>query len=267
MLKPELMMNAVLVRWYYSPDKKDFLLPDDQYEHWVILAADDGSFRYRVGEEENIAKFGDIIICPPGFTLHRIALEPLSFLFIEFRWPESLEPIEQEKASVWHGGKLAFHQMDRYAFIFSLIREIEDIDQQEGYPYKQHLLRDLLFLCALEQRESVNRMYVNDPIIRQAVQHIRHHAFEPLSLKLLADHAALSQSQFSRRFQAGTGVSPIAFLTDIRMKRAGQLLLSTEWTIDEIARQCGYQNGFYLSRVFKSHFGLAPSSYRQNYRI
>ncbi|MDF2837907.1 MAG: hypothetical protein K0Q63_3547 [Paenibacillus sp.] len=264
---PDMLMNAILLRWYYSSDKKNFMLPVDQYEHWAILAADEGSFRYRVGEETGTAKFGDIVVCPPGYRLHRTADEPLSFLFIEFQWPGPRSANEPSPEFALPCGKVAFHRMDRYASIFALIRGLADVDLQEAASFKQHLLRDLLFLFALQRREATSRLTSNDPVVRQAVRHIRLHAFEPLSLKLLADEAALSQSQFSRRFQAGTGMSPIAFLTDIRMKRAQQLLLGTELTIDEIARQCGYQNGFYLSRVFKSHCGATPSSFRRTYRI
>lgn len=261
------LMNAELLRWHYTPDRKHFMLQEDQYENWAILAADEGSFRYRVGEETGTAKFGDIVICPPGFRLHRTADEPLSFLFAEFRWPMPQDAAELPAAPSLPCGKVALHRVDRYASVFALIRGLDDADWQEMLPFKQHLLRDLLFLLALQQRESASHATSNDPVVRQAVQHIRLHAFEPISLKLLAEEAALSQSQFSRRFQAGTGMSPIVFLTDVRMKRARQLLLGTELTIDEIARQCGYQNGFYLSRVFKNHCGSTPSLFRQTNRI
>lgn len=263
---PERLLQADIIRWYSTSIRRTFMLSEDTYDNWVMLAADEGSFAYQIGEESGVAKFGDIIFCPPGIKLQRRALSSLSFLFIEFGWKDSAGDL-QSTAVALPCGKFSFHRIDRLASIYSLVREFSDTNLQEYFVYKEHLLRDILYLYAMERQDAMKHAVAKDPIVRAAVQHIQSNAYEPLSLKHLADQAALSQSQFSRRFQADMGVSPIVYVTAIRMRKAQNLLIHTDLNLEDVAGQCGYQNGFYLSRVFKNTYGLSPSVFRKNYRI
>ncbi|TXK77650.1 helix-turn-helix transcriptional regulator [Paenibacillus sp. N3.4] len=258
--------NVKLIRWYSTSIKRSFMLTEDTYSNWVILTADDGSFDYRIDEDEGRAKFGELILCPPGMTLYRKAVGSLSFLFIEFSWCDNEGRVIQPGPDVPFG-KISFHRIDRYSSTFACIRELSDSNIHEQFAYKQHLLMDILYVYAAETRDKTFHITTTDPIIRTAVLHIQKHAYEPLSLMLLAEQASLSQSQFSRRFQAAMGVTPIVYLTAIRMRKASHLLLNTELTLEEIAQLCGYQNGFYLSRVFSNTYSLSPSVFRKTYRI
>ncbi len=65
-------------------------------------------------------------------------------------------------------------------------------------------------------------------------------------------------------FKKEIGVSPLEYITRLRM-RSAEMLLTTMWTneytVSEIARMCGYDDALYFSRVFKKYFGCSPSSY------
>lgn len=264
----EQLRHVQLIRWYQTNSRRSFLLSEDTYSNWVILAADEGKFEYKIDDEKGMVQFGDIILCPPGVRLERRAIQPLSFLFIEFNWGAMKEEKQKLLATIPRG-KVSFHHIDRYSTTYSLIREFSDMDIPDHWDHKQHLLQDLLYLYIIEHQhqKSATLLATKDPIVRNAVNHLQNHAFEPLSLQELADQAALSQSQFSRRFQASMGVTPIVFLTGIRMQKAQNLLLGSELNLEEIAQQCGYQNGFYLSRVFKKRYGVSPSQFRKTYRF
>lgn len=70
-------------------------------------------------------------------------------------------------------------------------------------------------------------------------------------------------------FKKEVGMSPLEYLTDLRMKNAEQLLTmmwSSGYTISEIAQMCGFQDALYFSRVFKKHYGCAPSKFIQKNR-
>ena len=56
-------------------------------------------------------------------------------------------------------------------------------------------------------------------------------------------------------------------LTLLRIKKAELLLSTTNATLSEIADECGFDNAFYLSSVFKKEMGISPKSYRRLYRI
>ncbi|MNW10668.1 DNA-binding transcriptional regulator AraC [compost metagenome] len=51
------------------------------------------------------------------------------------------------------------------------------------------------------------------------------------------------------------------------MRHACSLLTGTTFSLDTIAEACGYETGFYLSRIFTKKMGMSPSAYRKAYRI
>jgi transcriptional regulator GlxA family with amidase domain len=86
-------------------------------------------------------------------------------------------------------------------------------------------------------------------------------------MKQLSSGLGISPVQFTRRFQAAYGQTPIDFLTSLRLQKAQALLLETELTLEQVADQCGYENGFYLSRMFSKKLNISPSAYRKSHRI
>jgi len=88
------------------------------------------------------------------------------------------------------------------------------------------------------------------------------HLAEPLSTPRLAALCNLNRNEFSRAFRHAFGIPPKQYLTRLRMERAKELLLTTDETIKEIARHCGYDNEYFFYRIFKKHVKLTPSIYR-----
>lgn len=69
-----------------------------------------------------------------------------------------------------------------------------------------------------------------------------------------------------RCFKAETGRSPLAYLTNLRLSKAKQMLLeSPHETVSNIATQCGFQDSLYFSTCFKKHTGVSPQQYRKNH--
>jgi len=97
----------------------------------------------------------------------------------------------------------------------------------------------------------------------QAQNHMKSHLSEELDLKSLADTACLSPAHFSRVFKKATGLSPIAYLTKLRLERATHLLTTSTKTITEIGSDCGFQDPAYFTRVFKKTYQESPRAYRQ----
>lgn len=97
------------------------------------------------------------------------------------------------------------------------------------------------------------------------------HAFERFFLKdvasPVASHFYLNKVQLTRSFHAAFGKNPMDYVTLLRLNKSKSLLTSTEYTIDHIAQQCGYDNGFYFSRVFLKHVGMNLSQYRKTHCV
>jgi transcriptional regulator GlxA family with amidase domain len=57
-------------------------------------------------------------------------------------------------------------------------------------------------------------------------------------------------------------MGPREMVARLRMQRAGEMLRSTNYTLDRIASLVGYETPFALSRAFKKHAGVSPREYR-----
>ncbi|WP_281858615.1 AraC family transcriptional regulator [Litoreibacter halocynthiae] len=84
-----------------------------------------------------------------------------------------------------------------------------------------------------------------------------------LSLDALADVAAMSRFHWHRVFHGMTGETCAAAVRRIRMHRAACWLVQKDWSVGEVAAQCGYDNVASFTRIFREAFGLTPAAFRK----
>jgi transcriptional regulator GlxA family with amidase domain len=80
----------------------------------------------------------------------------------------------------------------------------------------------------------------------------------------LAKKVGTSRAVLARRFRAITGLSPLRYLSRVRMERATELLLTSDLSLAEIAREVGYDSEFSFNRAFKRNRGLPPGIFRRS---
>jgi PAS domain S-box-containing protein len=83
-----------------------------------------------------------------------------------------------------------------------------------------------------------------------------------LSLKELAEKAAMSPSKVERRFKRILGSTPTDFIRSIRIQAACQLLADSALSITEIAYKTGFFDHSHFNRIFSKEVGLSPTRYR-----
>jgi AraC-like DNA-binding protein len=64
-------------------------------------------------------------------------------------------------------------------------------------------------------------------------------------------------------FKEQMGVPPIQYILRVKMEKAQELLVQTEESVSEVARQVGFQDYSHFSKQFKKLVGLAPTEYRK----
>ncbi|KQY73952.1 AraC family transcriptional regulator [Ensifer sp. Root142] len=89
----------------------------------------------------------------------------------------------------------------------------------------------------------------------------------PPNLNELAAEVGVSRRHFFRAFKQSTGMSPFAFVADLRLKRAVDLLRGTDRSATDIALDCGFGSSSHFAVAFKRAFGTAPSEFRRRWRI
>jgi AraC family transcriptional regulator, activator of mtrCDE len=86
----------------------------------------------------------------------------------------------------------------------------------------------------------------------------------PHSVASLADMMFMSRSAFSQRFKELFGLSPLAFVNEVRLRKASELLLTTNLTVDAVARRVGYSSRSHFSRAFTARFDASPARFRSS---
>src|SRR6202030_1965418 len=83
------------------------------------------------------------------------------------------------------------------------------------------------------------------------------------SVESLAREARMSRSAFALKFRTVLGQTPLEYLTQWRMYRAGAMIRSNHTSFSEVASAIGYASESSFSRVFKREMGVAPREYRR----
>lgn len=87
-----------------------------------------------------------------------------------------------------------------------------------------------------------------------------------LVVEELATELAVSRSVFFRKLKGLTGLAPVEFIKEMRVKKAANLILTTDNTMSQIAYMVGFNDSRYFSKCFKAHYGMTPTEYRSRQR-
>lgn len=124
-----------------------------------------------------------------------------------------------------------------------------------------HLLRHHANVRRSDELE-LSRVGLVDRRIRSAVEMMHAHMDRDLPIEELAGAAYLSPFHFARLFKKLTGASPHAYLANLRVQRAQQLLAETDLSISELSARVGYSSPSHFSKAFRRATGLTPRAFR-----
>src|SRR5699024_1046255 len=103
------------------------------------------------------------------------------------------------------------------------------------------------------------------PEIEEAILYIQKNIYEPLSLTQLANHVSYSPYHFTRIFKAKTGLSPLYYVSSMRLQKAKDLLLNTDLTVRDIGLEIGQQSLGTFTTRFTEKVGMTPSQIRNSH--
>lgn len=142
-----------------------------------------------------------------------------------------------------------------------------------GYLVKPIEEKELLeFLLAVKKR--LDALHGQDPeetggylsdssIVRDILSFLQENYNHPLTLQEVAGRFNLSDSYLSNLIRKKTGKGFVEHLVELRVRKAQELLGTTNDSIESIANQVGYSDYYYFNKVYKKATGISPAQYRK----
>lgn len=109
-----------------------------------------------------------------------------------------------------------------------------------------------------DKQLTTNRM------VAEMLQYVHAHFQNDISVQDLANLCFINQSYAGQLFRQEVGDTFNNYLTQIRMKKAVELIVKTNLSIAAVSVAVGYRDYFYFAKVFKRVTGVTPSNYRNN---
>lgn len=132
--------------------------------------------------------------------------------------------------------------------------------------YAAHSLSHLMGLILRHKEDYWHDQSSTRERILRSIDYMKAHLREPLNVASLARMANLSRSHYTTLFHRATGYGPLSYLNHLRLQRAVELLISTNWPIKHISEQLGFSDQFYFSRAFAKMHSHSPSEHRTRYK-
>jgi AraC-like DNA-binding protein len=149
--------------------------------------------------------------------------------------------------------------IDTYHKIFDLVQEEKPGFQQVASGMVMKLLG---YMVSLEKQRNFTGKRV-ERIIRDACFEMRENIAGEIDFKIYAEKNNIGYSYFRKMFKQYTGIAPVQYYLDLRIRRAREMLISTDQSIKEIAYEVGFHSIHYFSRTFKKKSGVSPSEIRK----
>lgn len=254
----------------------------DFLAHWhndlEIVYVFEGSIRMGINSEMRVLEAGDMAICSSGDIHYYDSKDSTSKIMLVIFNPSLIGfpggwPLNVKLTSPFIEKRLAIREEEvginnRLSVILQeLMREYN-----QKLEYHEQLIIGLLHewsglilrhvpLDKIDPHKDKRRI-TNMKIMQGVLEYLDVNYMHAITLADAARQANMSLFYFSRFFKSISGMSYIAYLSNIRVNQAEQLLLTTDKTVLDIALECGFTNIRTFNRVFKQIKQRTPSELR-----
>lgn len=212
---------------------------------WLLHYVVSGSGYFRICDREYNVTSGNIFVIPPYVETYYEADEtdPWEYIWIGFGVSGEL-PIALEDVIYSPNAGCVFESMKQSSqmttgkteFLCSKIWE--------------------LFALLLEKKDT------KIDHIETALSIIHSEYMSGISVEEIADRLGLERSYFSYLFKERIGIAPKKYLLKYRMEQAADLITNYGYSVSIAATSVGYNDIYNFSKMFKSFYGVSPTSYK-----
>jgi AraC-like DNA-binding protein len=238
----------VLIGAYAAP--KGFDAPPHRHAAWKVTYYRTGRIASVVDGVCHDVSSGSVLVLRPNATHEEIAHTAYSNFYLLLK-----APLDQPWPARCEGDAA----LDIGHFLATLLRE--DSLQERRSPELVDALITAIDVT-LRRLHPDQRPSAAESLIRAAEQIFEQRHPERIRIDALATELGVSVSSLRQQFVARRGLSPHRALQAVRVRRALDLLRTSDLTLAVIADRCGFYSPSHLSRVVKAETGSSPGALR-----
>ena len=228
-------------------------------DDYFLIYVTDGIFNTEIDGVTYSLKKGSIVIYPPKYKYHYWGEPPSKYLCAHFTGSQAEKLLTD----------LGF-PLEPYVLEGEFSQKIKNLFDKmvEQFltkaPFLQYSLCCLLLQILLTV--ATNRVK-NDGYrtLKKSIRYIHSSFTKKIQIPYLANLEGVSNSRYIELFTKEMGKTPREYITDLRLSRACDLLVSTDAPIGSVGAESGYRDPYFFSKIFKKHMGISPQEYRRTY--
>jgi AraC family transcriptional regulator of arabinose operon len=238
-------------------------------EFWAVYITISGAASLRLESETISLGPNSVVIIAPGCncTLLRCESEEhWSYDWLSFR--SRLEWIELLEWATALTRPIAFEIDEPNSFSW-ITQQTERLESTTYAPDTlserlcNNIIENILLSFRIVAEDQGKLIARTNTKIQGAVDFILNNYGDDISLQDIAYSVNSSPGRLSTLFREHFGISVIKWRDRIRMQKAKELIIHSQYSIGSIANQVGYSDALYFSRRFREHFGVPPSYFRR----
>ena len=249
------------------------------HDFWELIAVCKGHGRHQLENRNCRLNPGDFFLIPPGKRhsySERTGVEIINILFYYEKTGIPAESLKKTPgySSFFEGRCGPGSQIPHFIHLdgeqFEKASEII-LDMEQEIRYRQdafqcallsHLIRLLLLLLRMEGQKVLTGDEKPE-MLKKILRYFSDHYSKPLSMPECARKNGVSVRTMDRIFRELMSTSPAAYLTDLRLSRAMELLQFSSRKIFDISASVGIPDSNYFTRLFSERFGISPAKFRK----
>lgn len=277
----EIEVKGLISDFYYKLPS-DFDYSGESHSGWEFVYVESGKVSVNADDETYIVKKGEMV-CHKPFEFHTVKpyeneAEIIIFCFetdnkyMEYFNNKIIAINQRQKQylnDIVNMGKAVFLPKSP----LDIAREGQMDISPNSSPLQEQYIKnsiELLIISLLNSDTTEKKSRISlyeqvterETLTQNIIKYLNDNVGKQVSLEEISRQFSYSLSSIKRIFKEETGSSVITYLNNIRMKKAGDMLLRSKMSVEAIALALGFSNSYYFSTSFKKNYGVSPTKFR-----
>lgn len=262
---------------FYKPQSMQRQHYHDTYEIYLVIEGEKNLF---LDDKKYLLKKGSLFVVEP-FILHMTTCADSVYCkrYIINLSPRELSPMltkeETEILFERFSSCVLYLDASKLQFVINCFEEIHRYKNLKNKLSNKLMQMEIVhlvdFICRKQSTQKAITLKnptkkIETPVMK-ALYYINMNYTKHISLDFISEYANMSKSNFCLAFKKAVGDTFINYLNTLRTSNVHKLLLTTDFSLTEIAARTGFSSVDYLTRTFKKLHGISPSEMRKNNKI